>query len=86
MSHCKGLTDHEEVIGVFHSFDPEGFELSTRFYWGLTEWHRAIRHGTLEGISKLNIAHCKWKKRQKHYWGKSDEWKNKVAESLCDLF
>lgn len=63
-------------------FDPEGFELSTGFYRGLIVVHHAVRHGRLQGIPKLNIAYCKWKKKQNVIGVKTDEWKNKAAEDL----
>lgn len=65
-----------------HSFDPEAFELSTRFYGGLNLGHHAARHGRLQGIPKLNIAHCKWKKKQNTIGVKTNGWKNKAAEDL----
>lgn len=46
------------------SFHPERFELSEGFYGGITMGHHLVRHGRLQGIPKLNIACCKWKKKQ----------------------
>lgn len=68
-------------ILLFHSFDPEGFELSTRFYRGLIAGHRAVRHGRLQGIPKELTASCTRKKKQ-NTRVKTNEWKHKVAEDL----
>lgn len=66
---------------VCHSFDPEGFELSTGFYRSLLAGHHAVRHGRLQGIPNLNIASCKWKKKQNVIGVKTDGW-GEAAEDL----
>lgn len=53
MSLCKALCD------------PEGFELSIVFFYrGIIAGHRSVRRGRLKGIPELNIAYCKWKKKE----------------------
>lgn len=69
-------------VFYMRAFDPERFELSTGFYRGLIVGPHAVRHGRFQGIPKLNIAVCKWKKKQNIIGVKTDEWKNKAAEDL----
>lgn len=72
----------KKVVTDSYSFDPEGFELSAGFYRHLIVGHHAMRRGRLQGIPVLNIAHCKWKKKQNVIRVKTDEWKNKAPEDL----
>lgn len=44
--------------------------------------HHAVRHGRLQGIPKLYIASCKWKKKQNVIRVKTDGWGKKAAEDL----
>lgn len=52
------------------------------FNKGLIVEYHAVRHGRLQGIPELNIAFCKWRKKQNIIGVKTEEWKNKAAEDL----
>lgn len=41
-----------------------GVNFPPGFYRGITMGHHSVRHRRLQGIPDLNIAYCKWKRKQ----------------------
>lgn len=67
---------------AFTVLTQRGLNFPPGFYRSLIVGHHAVKHGRLQGVPELNIAYCKWKKKQNIIGVKTDEWKNKAAEDL----